>query len=267
MISKPENTASVDVSRAIEFRRLEVKYLVNRAQRTGLARDIAALMRRDSHTCADGTYVVRSLYFDTPDYMAYHDKLAATAVRHKLRVRAYGDPSQAPSVRMEVKSRYVNFIHKLAVDVPREEYGEMERAFRGRTLPPVHLLNVGNGAREFFRLQRLYNMEPNIIVQYRRQAFERRELSRTRVNFDDELQATRNLDLLAPLRGGRPLLGCGNAIFEIKVDGVMPFWLHTLIAKYDLQNQAISKYCYAVRSEARFSAIERENDLAYASWD
>lgn len=265
--NKSENSAPVDVSRAIEFRRLEVKYLVDRARRTGLTRDIAALMRRDSYAGTDGTYMVRSLYFDTPDYMAYHEKLAGVAVRHKLRVRVYGDPSQSPSVRMEVKSRYVNFIHKLAVDIPREEYGEVERAFRRRTLPPAHLLNVGSGARQFFRLQRLYNMEPNILVQYRRQAFERRELSRTRVNFDDELQATRNLDLLGPLRGGRPLLGCGNAIFEIKVDGVMPFWLHALIVKYDLQNEAISKYCYAVRSEARLSATARENGLASVPLD
>ena len=92
----------------------------------------------------------------------------------------------------------------------------------------------------------------------RRQAFERVEISRTRVNFDDELQATRNLDLLGPLRGARRVLRYGYAIFEIKVDNVLPYWLHTLIAKYNLQNEALSKYCYAVQSEVQVSAIGRE---------
>ncbi|MHC4104666.1 MAG: hypothetical protein ACYSR9_06990, partial [Planctomycetota bacterium] len=63
--------------------------------------------------------------------------------------------------------------------------------------------------------------------------------------------------LLGPLRGARPLLKYGNAIFEIKVDGTVPFWLHNLIAKYDLQNEAISKFCYAVSGQARRSNISR----------
>lgn len=240
------------------FRRLEVKYLIDRTTRTALGRDLAAFMRPDIHAGQGGAYLVRSLYFDTADYKAYHEKLAGAAVRHKLRVRAYGDdPSQAPHVRLEVKSRYLNFIHKICMDVPREEYGDVEFAIKHRTLPPPHLMKNGSGSKEFFRLQRQYNMEPIIIVQYRRQAFERMEMCRIRANFDDELLATRNLDLFGPLRSARRLLQYGHAIFEIKIDDVLPYWMHTLIAKYNLQHQAISKYCYAVRSEARVSTVGR----------
>ncbi len=259
--------------RTVQFRRLEVKYLIDRTRRTALASDISALMRRDNHASGDGTYMVRSLYFDSPDYRAYHEKLNGVAIRHKLRVRAYGeDPQQAAFVRLEVKSRYLNFIHKIALDIPREDYCAVEQALRRRVLPPVHLLASNNISKEFFRLQRQYNLEPKIVIQYRRQAFERLEISRTRVNFDDELWATRHLDLLGPLRGARRVLQCGHGIFEIKVDGSMPFWLHALIVKYELQDQALSKFCYAVRSEARSSAIGRVDDLTpfpspQADWD
>jgi hypothetical protein len=240
---------------------VELKYFVDRTRRTALARDLAAFMRPDRYAGAEGTYQVRSLYFDTPDYMAYHEKLAGVAIRHKLRIRAYGDdPSQAPTVRLEVKSRYLNVIHKITVDLPHEEYEEVNQAFRRRTLPPAHWMSRGSTSKEFFRMQRQYNMEPKIIVQYRRQAFERLEISRTRVNFDDDLRATRSLDLWGPLRGARRLLQPGHGILEIKVDGVMPFWLHTLIGKYELQDRAISKYCYAVRSEARLSATGRSDE-------
>jgi SPX domain protein involved in polyphosphate accumulation len=245
-------------NQTLHFNRLEVKYLIDRTTRTALSRDLAAFMRPDIHAGPEGGYLVRSLYFDTIDYQVYQEKMAGAAVRHKLRIRAYGeDPSQTPHVRLEVKSRYLSYIKKITVDVSREDYGEIESALSRRTLPPAHLMNDGRVSKEFFRLQRLYNLEPRVIVQYRRQAFERMELNRVRVNFDDELLASRNLELLGPLRGARRLLNYGHAIFEIKVDNVMPYWLHTLIAKYNLQNEALSKYCYAVQSEAKFSAIGR----------
>jgi hypothetical protein len=253
------------------FDRLEVKYLIDRTTRTALTQDLAAFMCPDQHAGPGGSYLVRSLYFDTPNYMAYQEKMDGTAVRHKLRVRAYSldfaqnrneNPAQAPLVRLEVKSRYLSYIHKITLDVSWQEYQQIECALQRRTLPPAHLFNDDSACKEFFRVQRQYNMEPKIIIQYRRQPFERREINRVRVNFDDELLASRNLDLLGPLQGARRLLQYGHAIFEIKVDRVMPYWLHTLIAKYNLQNQALSKYCYAVQSEGRYSTLGRESALS-----
>jgi hypothetical protein len=256
----------------LEFRRLEAKYLVDRPRRTALGRDLRALMRPDAHAGGDGSYLVRSLYFDTPDFMAYHEKLQGVAVRHKLRARVYGDPRRAPAVRLEVKSRALSYVHKLAVDVPRQEWKGVEEALLRRTAPPRAWLEANPAAREFFRIQRQWCMEPKILIEYRREALERRELGRTRVNFDFDLRAARDLDLFGELRAARPMLGCGRAIFEIKVDGRVPFWLHMLIAKYDLQNEAISKYCHGVRSEAWLSPSARADELAAAAeaettWD
>lgn len=245
-------------SRMILFQRMEVKYLIDRTTRTALTRDLQALMRPDAHTNQHGSYRVRSLYFDTFDFRAYHDKMAGAAERHKLRVRVY--PDSATFVRFEVKSRYTSFIHKITVDLPIAEYESVKPAIYQHALPPEHLLKNNGVSKEFFRLQRQLNMFPKVMVQYRREAYERLEINRTRVNFDDELVAARNLDLLAPMEGARSLLKYGHTIFEIKVDGTMPFWLHTLIAKYNLQNQAISKFCYAVRSEAMLSATARTNE-------
>lgn len=242
----------------ILFQRMEIKYLIDRTIRTKLARDLSALMRPDSYTCKEGSYVVRSLYYDTPDFRAYHDKVAGAAERHKLRVRVYGrDPRQSPIIRFEVKSRYVSFIHKITLDFPLEEYEEIEPVIFGRAMPPDKVLQDQYLSKEFFRIQRQYNMEPKILVQYRREAYERMEINRVRVNFDDELVASRNLELLAPLKAARSLLKYGNSIFEIKVDGGLPFWMHNLISKYNLQNRAFSKYCQSVRSEARFTAEAR----------
>jgi hypothetical protein len=219
-------------------------------------------MRPDDYSGSDGTYLVRSLYFDTPNHRAFLEKTDGAAIRHKLRVRAYGaDPSQTKLVRLEVKSRYLSLIHKIVIDVPSEKYPEVEEAFQRRLLPPDWLLHAPGVSQEFFRIQRQYNQEPKVLIQYRRQAFERKEIGRVRVNFDDELMATTNLQLLAPLSGARRVLRYGHAVFEIKVDGSMPGWLHMLIGKYNLQNQAFSKYCHGMRSVARLSTFGRESSV------
>lgn len=245
-------------NRTLQFNRLEVKYLVDRTTRTALTQDLLAFMRPDTHASSADGYLVRSLYYDTPDYKAYHEKMAGAAERHKLRIRAYGDDPGAPDlVRLEVKSRYLSYIYKTVVDVTPEEYRELECALRQRLAPPLRFLKDDSMAKEFFRLQRQYNFEPKVIVQYRRQAFERTELNRVRVNFDDELVATRNLCLFGPLQGARSILHYGASIFEIKIDGGLPYWLHMLIGKYKLQNHALSKYAYAVRSQAMFTPTAR----------
>ena len=215
-------------------------------------------MRPDKYAEPDGAYRVRSLYFDTPDYMSYGQKTAGIAERHKLRLRAYGDnPQQTPIVRLEVKSRFVSYISKVVVDFSRQEYQEIACAFQQRRMPPESIWKKNGASPEFLRLKQQYNFEPKILLEYRREAFERNEFNRVRVNFDDQLIATRDLDLLGPMHGARRLFRYGHCIFEIKVDNVLPSWLHQLISKYDLQNQAFSKFCYAVQSEARSSSVAR----------
>ncbi len=251
-------TAAAPTSRMVLFRRREIKYVVDRTTRTALTRDLQAFMRPDAYAGKTGGYIVRSLYFDTESYMAYHEKLAGAATRHKLRIRAYGeDPRQAAFTRLEVKSRFLSFIHKITVDVPAAQFVDLEPALIGRELPPDYILNNSEVSKEFFRIQRQYNMVPKIMLQYRREAFERLEIKRVRANFDDQLQATRTLNLLEPLVAPRNLLKYGNSVFEIKIDGEMPFWLHKLISKYNLQDQAFSKFTNAIRSEARFSTFNR----------
>ena len=243
------------------FNRIELKYLIDRTTRTALEKDIAALMEIDRFSNGDGGYIVRSLYFDTHDYMAYHEKMAGMAVRHKVRVRAYGEEPKANDIiRLEVKSRYLSFIHKTTTNMSLCDFRNVEQAIYNRTLPDQYKHGHAS-ADNFFRIQKLYNMMPVILIQYRRQAYEKNELGRIRVNFDDELLSTRQLNLFGPLKADLPILRYGKSIFEIKIDGGLPFWLHTLIAKYNLQNLALSKYCMAVRCSARMSATAREQVL------
>lgn len=259
MISKAPDSAPAG-GLGLMAQRLELKYLIDRTTRTALEQDLAGLMRRDGYAGADGSYYTRSLYFDTPDYRCYAEKLAGEAARYKLRIRAYGqNPLAHPHVRFEIKARYAATINKLTSELPTGDWPQVYQAICRRTMAPVELLAGPKAPREFFRLLRLLNMEPKVLLQYRRTAFERRELNRCRVNFDDQITATRRCDLLGSMDRARRLLQYGHCVFEIKVDGSLPYWLHALIVKYNLQLQAFSKYCHAVRSELLLSPAARES--------
>jgi hypothetical protein len=249
-------------SRMLIFNRVEHKYFIDRTTWTALERDIRAFIQPDRYTQETGGYLIRSIYFDTFDHMEYNRKMMGVAERHKLRMRVYGEnPEDTPFIRFEIKSRYITVIHKITVDIPKEKFAEVNEAIRTYRNMPDWLIHNPDVSKEFFRIQRQYNMKPQILVQYRRRAYEKKEMNRVRVNFDYDLVGSRNLNLFGPLQGGRSLLKYGNCIFELKVDGTMPFWLHKLIAKYDLQNQAISKYCNAVKAQAWSSPHGRPNEF------
>ena len=55
--------------------RYEYKYLVSAQDHQMIGRLLSEVLARDPHAGADGTYVVRSLYFDTPVHAGYHAKI------------------------------------------------------------------------------------------------------------------------------------------------------------------------------------------------
>ncbi len=240
-----------------------MKYYIDRTTQTALEKDLQAFIQPDKYTASTGGYLIRSIYYDTPNFMSYHEKLSGASQRHKLRTRVYGEDPQTttPFVRLEVKSRVNSTIHKITVDVPREDYPEVEYALHNHQALPPKIMQNNAISKEFLRLKKQYNMIPQVLVQYRRRAYEKKEPNRVRINFDYELTGSRNLDLLGPLKGGRRILKYGTSIFEIKVDGTMPFWVHRLICKYDLKNEAISKYCNVLRGHGFLSSRGRDNDL------
>ena len=59
-----------------EIKRHEIKYIISLREAELLKYRLRALLRPDSHVRADGSYFIRSLYFDDTDYRAYHEKIA-----------------------------------------------------------------------------------------------------------------------------------------------------------------------------------------------
>ena len=101
-----------------EIKRHEIKYIISLREAELLKYRLRALLRPDPHVRADGSYFIRSLYFDDTDYRAYHEKIAGVKERTKYRIRFYNmDDSR---ITLEKKSKDGDFSGKESVRISRE---------------------------------------------------------------------------------------------------------------------------------------------------
>jgi hypothetical protein len=99
--------------------RHEVKHYINLTDYYILRERLRTVLYRDPHVGADGTYHIRSLYFDTPDDTALQEKLDGVQNRDKFRIRYYNhDPS---FIQLEKKSKRGDACIKAASDLSKEE--------------------------------------------------------------------------------------------------------------------------------------------------
>ncbi len=187
--------------------------------------------------------MVRSLYLDSPSWKCVHEKTAGLSDRWKLRVRGYISPDgQIDRVKLEVKHRRNSKIAKTTAVISAKQYAEIRSTLLSGPAPSEITMANSPQLMEFFRLQRLFCMRPVANIQFRRQALSARTDRTVRITFDDELKAAHGTDLFDEQAHARRLLIGQLSILEVKLEGQMPFWLHHLIRKYQLQTQSVSKY-------------------------
>ncbi len=85
-----------------EVSRQEKKYAVNLWDSVALRGRLDAVMHGDAHNGAQG-YVIRSLYFDTPDDQDFSGKIDGLELRRKIRLRTYSPQSDFAMLEMKQK--------------------------------------------------------------------------------------------------------------------------------------------------------------------
>jgi hypothetical protein len=225
--------------------RYELKYVIDRGQYHTLVEALAAFMQPDAHGDQGGSYLVTSLYYDTPDYKAYWDKIQGHRFRRKLRVRVYGDRAVTPDTAsfVEIKQRTNRIILKKRVALAYAaaiDLCETGRGANGISGPVVE---------EVGYLRAALGLQPACIVSYDRLAFQGGQADPgLRVTFDTNLKGrAHDLSLLstgyAQNRFFAPPQWC---IMEIKADGHVPLWLTRLIGEQRCTPRRVSKYCRAL---------------------
>lgn len=219
----------------VEVIRQEEKYPLNLCDAYVWQHRFSAVMMSDRFS-QGGSYMVRSLYFDTPDDKDYQDKMTEQNLRKKIRLRIYSPYDT--KVKLEVKQKENIFQKKRFLLISKEDALQL---IEGRYSA---LLNYSDDlAAELFGIMSTEVYLPKSIVEYRRYAFIAKE-NNIRVTFDSEIRATESsFDLFAenlPLTYVIPL---DRMLMEVKYDSFLLSYISDMLSVINERRISFSKYC------------------------
>lgn len=225
------------MERLLEVLRAEYKYSIGCLEAEQLNLRLGQLLRPDPHNGFDG-YLVRSLYFDTPDDSDFFDKLGGYEVRRKIRLRIYS-PNSA-TAKLELKEKQGSLQRKRSLTLERKS---AERLSVGDYEP---LLNEGSPfALEMYGLMKRLFYQPVCIVEYDRRAFIA-DTNNTRITLDSGLRANgANFDLFSPNAMLYPVGETGSVTLEVKYNNFLLSYIKDAVSTADRIAVSQSKYCAA----------------------
>ncbi|MDE6924210.1 MAG: polyphosphate polymerase domain-containing protein [Acetatifactor sp.] len=215
--------------------RQEIKRLLSPAQRLLLEQRIRAVMPRDSHGGDDGSYTIRSIYFDTVTDRFYREKESGISHREKIRIRFYD--WQHGLIRLERKEKRGNLIYKDSMTISKETADAMMR--NDYSPLPDYCNPLGD---QIYGLAHSDGLHPVVVVDYVRTAYVF-PVGHVRITFDSLLQAGRpGIPVWAPDEGECYDVMGDDTILEIKFNQYLPDHIRQLLSSVSAPQMALSKY-------------------------
>ncbi len=236
--------------------RSEYKYLVPERVLNRLRHEIAPFVAIDPHCEAfeEQGYTVRSIYFDTPTLRYYHEKKSGILVRRKLRVRAYNDWRPGDWVFLEIKRKVHDRISKNRAPVAPDNVDRLLKSgdIEELVFETDHYPRAREDANRFMFHVCRYGLDPTFMTIYEREAFLGRGDPTLRITFDRNLRGrayphVSELYSEQHTRYVRP----GFFIMELKYNTRFPYWLRSVLGRYGLRQEALSKYCMCAEITGR----------------
>ena len=214
--------------------RNELKYICTEADLQILHSRISPICAPDRHADSDGTYHIRSVYFDDPQNRYFYENENGTNPREKFRIRIYNGSDH--KITLECKQKQRSMTHKESCPLTKEQC----LAILNGSFPECDfhdpLLN------RFLALRSEIDLQPKVIVAYDRTPFVYGP-GNVRITFDRNIGSTTDIsrffDASLPLR---PILPTGTHILEVKYDEFLPNFLYCVMSLGTLKQTAFSKY-------------------------
>ncbi len=230
--------------------RYELKYLITREQQAAVQALLVERMMPDVHGDEHGNYAITSLYYDTPDYKAYWDKVEGHRFRRKVRVRVYGAQTVTLDTRcfLEIKQREQKVLQKKRVQLPYAEaiaFHELPE----RLNPRAGTKGDSAVVQEAAYLYGTLHLQPSCVVRYNRLAYNgNQQYPDLRVTFDTDLKCRiHDLTLLSTgYADDSYVLSPEWCVMEIKANQSIPYWLAQIVSQNCCTARRISKYCAAL---------------------
>jgi len=236
-----------------------------------LRKSISPFVETDPFADAAGKneYTVRSIYFDTPNYDFYFEKIDGIKNRKKLRIRGYDEEDNDKLVFLEIKRKYDIPIIKYRAPVKFEDALDIFRnnSINGHVLKSVRYLDGKANSKRFFYQVYSKNLRPTVLVVYDREAYFSKFDPTVRITFDKRLRglAYPSLDELYEEDRLRSALH-GRFILEVKFNNHFPGWLIPIISKYNLKKQSASKYVMTMDACNVISKLGKSSLYTRSKW-
>ena len=227
------------------FSRYEFKFLLNKKKADQIENEIKNFMVLDINADKQKNkkYFVRSLYFDTPDYANFYEKVDGIKLRKKFRIRSYTNKKDGKSnLFLEMKGRKNQKTYKLRTKILQEH------------------LNFFSNQKNLFQLFQYYSkenkvindfvfetlrkkIEPKIIVDYNRRPYINKFGLLFRLTFDTELKSSAGQNIFDNDNNFNfKEFASGKTILELKFERSIQPWFHRIIQNYNLMRLSVSKF-------------------------
>lgn len=215
--------------------RKEEKYGMLTQEALRFTSKVEQIMDKDSFS-EHGSYMVRSLYFDTIDDKDFFDKINEQQLRRKIRLRVYSP--HAKTAKLELKQKQGAYQKKRSLSISKED---AQQLIQGNNSV---LLNYQNDfANEVYSIMCMENYHPKTVIEYQRRAFMAKE-NQIRLTFDSNICATEsNFDIFDENLLLYPVLDPSHVVFEVKYNHFMLTYISELIDSVDRRLVSSSKYC------------------------
>jgi len=195
--------------------RHELKYLINYRDHALIRLKLQSLLAFDANVDSDGSYMVRSLYFDDYYNHAYNDKYAGVQNRTKYRIRIYNNSDK--TINLEKKTKRVSYNYKQTAPMTKEQViGVLDGNYEVLLKDSNNLLGV------FYHECVSNVMRPRVIVDYEREPYIM-EAGDVRITFDKHIRAgAENFDIFDPDLPTVETLDPGLLVLEVKFTEFLP---------------------------------------------
>ena len=231
--------------------RFEYKYLVRMERVPDIRRRLRPFVEIDPYAARmeQLQYSVRSVYFDTPMFRDYHEKIDGLPVRKKLRIRVYNEQTSDSMAFLEIKRKNHLIVLK---DRSPLQYRDVPAALATGDVDKYIIATNGfvrakEGAHKFLYHVRKDHLRPVLLVTYEREAYQGKFDPLLRVTFDKNLRVAHHpfIEELFRDEDLHPTL-TGFCIMEVKFQHAIPVWMASIITDHRLRWDSFSKYCIGV---------------------
>lgn len=215
--------------------RHELKFKISNSAAEVLKQKLSLILNKDKNAYySDGSYLIKSLYFDDLDSSSYYEKMDGVLYRKKYRIRIYNNNDEF--IRLEKKMKHNTYTAKEQILISKDIYSKILNGKLDEIDSPTGLLE------EFITNSKTKHLVPSVIVLYHRIAFTY-PISEVRITFDSHIQSgLYNYDLFDKEVPMYDVSEPGKQVLEVKFNEVLPLHIANILNDIPSCKEAVSKF-------------------------